>query len=65
MENYSPKITARKAGAVAGVGAVGVIVENIVDKVWPGLFPPGTVTAALNVIWVGSQNWRKNRDEDA
>lgn len=59
--SYSPKITARKAGAVAGIGAVGIVAEVIVGRLLPGWFPPGTVTAALTTLWVGFQNWKKNK----
>ena len=61
MNDYSPKITAQKAGSAAGVGSVGIIVEIVVDKLLPGWFPGGSITTALYVLWAGFQNWRKNK----
>jgi hypothetical protein len=60
-QEYKPKITVQKASVTAGVGAVGVVAEIIVGKLLPGWFPPGTITAALTTLWVGFENWRKNK----
>ena len=59
--DYSPKISAQKAGVVAASGAVGVIIEIVVDKFFPSMFPGGLITTAVSSIWAGFQNWRKNK----
>ncbi len=61
MTRYNPAITAQKTVAAGGVGAVGVIVEIVADKLLPGWFPGGSITTALYVLWAGFQNWRKNK----
>lgn len=58
---YNAAITAQKTSIAAGAGVVGVVVEIVVDKLLPGWFPNGVITAAVTTIWVGVSNWWKNK----
>ncbi|MDQ2999880.1 MAG: hypothetical protein M3Y08_01265 [Fibrobacterota bacterium] len=61
MTHYNPAITAHKTAVIGGFGTVGVIIEIVVDKTWPGLFPNGVVTAAVVTVFSSFQNWFKNK----
>lgn len=61
MSQYKASITAQKTGVAAGAGIVGVVVEIVTERLLPGWFPSGVITAAVTTIWVGAQNWWKNK----
>ena len=61
MTKYNAAITVHKSGIIAGVGAVGVIVEIVVNRLLPDWFPPGSITAAITTIWTAVANWKKNK----
>ncbi len=61
MTKYNAGITAQKAGTFAASGAVGVIIEIVVDRILPNWFPGGLITAAVTTVWAGVSNWWKNK----
>lgn len=61
MTRYNAAITAQKSGVIAGIGAVGVIVEIVVERLLPGWFHGGMITAAITTIWTAVANWKKNK----
>lgn len=61
MTRYNAAITAQKISIAAGAGVVGFVVEIVVDKLLPGWFPPGVITAAVTTIFAGVSNWWKNK----
>jgi hypothetical protein len=58
---YNSTITAQKAGVSTGVGAVGVLLEMLVNEFLPGMLPDGIITAITMTVFTAVSNWWKNR----
>jgi len=61
MTRYNAAITAQKTGVTGGVGVVGMVIEILVEKFAPGLFPNGLITAATLTVFTAISNWVKNK----